>query len=359
MQFRRTKNDAILQPFLLARDDAESEKQLAVLLEQHSEEMIKSIIMGRLRSDFFNYTRHPYFEDLYNEALMKVVAYLRELKSNRDAQPCRDFRGYVATITHNICNDYLREMYPARTRLYGRLRHLLNTNPDFAIWKSNEEDRGNWVCGFENWKEKKSASGAQDWFESYSQTPGAFFESLELDQSAYQTELDDLLAAIFNYVGGPVKVDEIVSVIADIKGIRDMPQTNINDLAYERLQGMSESSLRIDEMLEMRATLRLFWEKLCLLPREEFKVYTLYARDTSGEDIITLFLAARIATESEIAEQLEMSMEQVRDLWLNRLPLDNDSIARELGIKVERVYKLRCQAGKRMKTFLPISKVNF
>jgi hypothetical protein len=47
-----------------------------------------------------------------------------------------------------------------------------------------------------------------------------------------------------------------------------------------------------------------------------------------------------------------MPTEEFQDLWLNRLPLDNESIARELGITVERVYKLRFQAGKRLKKFL-------
>lgn len=47
-----------------------------------------------------------------------------------------------------------------------------------------------------------------------------------------------------------------------------------------------------------------------------------------------------------------MSVDQFRDLWLNRLPLDNESISRELGVNVQRVYKLRCQAGKRLKKFL-------
>jgi hypothetical protein len=110
--------------------------------------------------------------------------------------------------------------------------------------------------------------------------------------------------------------------------------------------------MRIDSVLEMRERLAEFWQGLEELPRREFKAYLLYARDTSGEDLITLFIAAKIVTEREIAELLDMSLEQFRDLWLNRLPLDNDGISSELGVTVERVYKLRCQAGKRLKKFL-------
>jgi RNA polymerase sigma factor (sigma-70 family) len=356
MQFRRTKNDIILQPYLSAKDDEDSEKHLAVLLDQVARPRITSVIMSRLRGSFVRYERHTDIEDIYSEVITKVVAYLEEFKSNQDAQPCSDFRGYVAVIAHNTCNDYLRQLYPARTRLYKQIRDLLNAHPDFAIWKSKQESRSDWLCGFESWQGKPITSKNQEWIQGYYEDTDGFTDALASGLDVYKMDIDDLLAAIFNYVGGPVNVDDTVSIIADIKGIRDLPAISFEGDEDERTQTLSDSKLRIDSLLEMREPLRSFWEGLCQLPREEFKVYILYARDTSGEDLVTLFLAARIATEDQIAELLEFSIEQFRDFWLDRLPMDNESIARELGIKLERVYKLRHQAGKRMKNFLSASK---
>ena len=68
--------------------------------------------------------------------------------------------------------------------------------------------------------------------------------------------------------------------------------------------------------------------------------------------MITLFLAARIVTASQVAELLDLSTDQFQYLLSKRLPLDNENIAQEMGIKVERVYKLRSRAGKRLKKFL-------
>jgi DNA-directed RNA polymerase specialized sigma24 family protein len=34
------------------------------------------------------------------------------------------------------------------------------------------------------------------------------------------------------------------------------------------------------------------------------------------------------------------------------LPLDNETISKELGVTLERVYKLRFRAGKRLKSLL-------
>jgi DNA-directed RNA polymerase specialized sigma24 family protein len=133
MQLRKSTNDPVLKRFLSAGNAEESERQLAILLADHAESRIENIIMARLHSYFNDYERHPDFEDLYSEVKTRLVAYLEELKASPTARPCKDFRSYVAAIAHNVCNDYLRQMYPARTRLYKQVRDLLHAHPDFAI----------------------------------------------------------------------------------------------------------------------------------------------------------------------------------------------------------------------------------
>ena len=157
---------------------------------------------------------------------------------------------------------------------------------------------------------------------------------------------------IFNQVGEPVYVDDLVSLIADIRGIKDLPAIPFDGDEDGLAQNLSDSRPRIDTVLEMREMMKLIWEGLCQLPQKEFRAYILYARDTSGDDLISLFLAAKVVSESQIAGLLGMPVAEFQDLWLHRLPLDNETIARDLGIRVERVYKLRFQAAKRLKTFL-------
>ena len=353
MLFRRSANDPLLQTFLTARNVAESERELAMLLAQHIEPRIKSVIMARLHTYFNNYERHPDFEDLFSEVKTKLVAYLQELKAAPTSRPCKDFRSYSAAITHNVCNDYLRQMYPARTRLYKQVRDLLNAHPDFAIWRVKDEgSRGGWIGGFVSWQEKKVTDRATSWLQQFYESPRSLIEALAPGTDIQVLELDDLVAAIFNHVGESVYIDDLVSVIADIKGVKDLPAISFESEQENIAQTLSDSRLRIDRVLEMREPLKLFWEGLCQLPNEEFRVYMLYAHDTNGEDLITLFLAAKVVTEPQIAQLLGMSIEQFQELWLRKLPLDNESIAKELGITVERVYKLRFQAGKRLKKFL-------
>jgi RNA polymerase sigma factor (sigma-70 family) len=358
MRFRKSLNDPILDPFLTSRDVWQSERHLARLLEDHAESRIKGIIMARLHSYFKSYERHPDYEDLYSEVKTKIVTFLKELKEDPAARPCKDFRGYVAAITHNACHDYLRHMYPARTRLYKQVRDLLNAHPDFAIWRrKDEKGRNDWVCGFAQWQSVKLTSKAADWAQRFYENPSYMSETISEGRDIQLMELDDLLAAIFNQVGESISIEDVVSIIADIKGIKDLPSISFDSAEGSLAEDLSDSRLRIDSILEMREPLKLFWEALRQLPSEEFRVYILYASDTSGEDLITLFLAARIVTETEIVHLLGISIDQFRDLWLNRLPLDNESIAKELGIKIERVYKLRFQAGKRLKALLSTSQI--
>jgi RNA polymerase sigma factor (sigma-70 family) len=311
------------------------------------------MIMARLHSFFSNYEGHPDFEDLVSDVKTKLLKYLEELKANRAARPCKDFHGYVAGIVHNACNDFLRQMYPARTRLYKQIRDLLCAHPDFAIWRSKDENnRSDWLCGFSCWQGERKTSKAADWLQQFFENPRATFEAVLPGTDIQLVELDDLLAAIFNCLGEAINLDDIVSVVADLKGVKDLPTVSFDSDEDNLAQSLSDSRIRIDTVLEMREPLKVFWEGLCQLPRDEFKAYVLYAHDTSGEDLITLFLAAKIVTDVEIARILDISVKEFQDLWLNRLPLDNESIAKELGVKVERVYKLRCQAGKRLKMLL-------
>ena len=343
-----TLNDALLQPFLLAQDSAESQQQLMILLSDHAEPKIRGIIYSRIRSHFGD-EYLPDLEDLYSEAKTKLVGYLIDLKSNLTASPCEDFRGYVATIARNVCNDYLRQTYPVRARLYKKIRDMLHSHPKLAMWKPEGDSSGDWVCGFNHWRGQSSSSRSLPLLHQFYENPTNITEALAAGADIQAMPLDDLLASTFKHIGGPIKVADAVSLVSDVKGIKDRPVASFDNDEFGVRQSPPDSSLLIDSVMEMREPLTLFWRGLCELPRDEFKAYLLYARDAAREDLITLFLDAEITSEREIAGLLEMTIAQFRDLCVNRLPMDNESIAQELGVKIERVYKLRCNAGKRLK----------
>jgi len=163
---------------------------------------------------------------------------------------------------------------------------------------------------------------------------------------------DDLLASIFKDIGEPTNLTDVINVVSDIRGVKDAPAASLDANGSNLSLRLPDSQVRIDSVLEMREPLMQIWQGLRELPRDQFRAYLLYARDSTGEDLINLLVGAEIATEEEIALLLGMTLDEFRYLRLNRLPLDNETISKELGVTLERVYKLRFRAGKRLKLLL-------
>ena len=347
-----TVNDVILQPFLMAQDSAESQRELMILLSEYAEGRIKGIIMAHLRSYPGSQEHSADFEDLYSETKTRLLTYLYELKEGLRTAPCEDFRGYTAAITHNTCHDHFRQLYPARTRLHKKIRDLLQAHPNFALWKTEEQNKGEWLCGFHYWRGRTSSSDSTAWLRQFYENPETLTEALASQGDIQGMEIDDLLASIFTKVGEPLSLTDLVNIVSDIRGIKDVPVASFDANGASLSLRLQDSKLRVDSVLEMREPLTRIWQGLQELPHDQLRAYLLYARDSSGEDLINLFLAAEIATEAEIAALLRMTMDQFRDLRLTRLPLDNEAISKELGVTLERVYKLRFRAGKRLKSLL-------
>jgi RNA polymerase sigma factor (sigma-70 family) len=353
MPSNRSVNDEILHPFLMAQDHDESQRELMRLLYEHAEPKMRGIINSRLRSHLGD-QHHTDLEDLYSEAKTRLLVYLTELRADPSAPPCKDFGAYASTIAYNVCNDYLRQSYPARSRLHKKIRDMLHSHPKLAMWKPHGERGSDWVCGFNHWRGQRSSSNALPWLHQFYENPETVAHTLAAGADIQVMGLDDLLASTFKHVGGPLKVADAVSLVSDIKGIKDRPAASFDGDEFGVRQSPRDSRLRIDSVLEMREPLVRVWRALRDLPPDEFKAYLLYARDSAREDLITLFIDAEITTESEVAALLEMTITQFHDLCVNRLPMDNEGIAKELGVKIERVYKLRCKAAKRLKKPLSV-----
>jgi RNA polymerase sigma factor (sigma-70 family) len=344
----RSTNDVILRPYLAAQEGAESERQLIILLSEHAAPLIKSIIMARLHSDFRNTARHPDFEDLFSEVKTKLVAYLGELKANSAAEPCKDFRSYVARIAHNACHDRLRQMYPARNRLAKQLRDFLEHHPDFDLWKGQQ---AGWLCGFARWKQKQSTSRLVGRLAHFYTDRESVIRAMAPDVDIRTLDLGELMSAIFNQLREPIGFDDLVSIVAEIRGVKDEPAISIDDDSNRLAQELLDSTIRIDYQLELRQELNALWNHLCRLPSKELKAYLLNAQTEAGEDLITLFLAVKVVNQTQLAGLLNMSIKDFDDL-MRRLPLSNESIAAELGATRAQVYRWRYKAREGIEGYI-------
>jgi hypothetical protein len=348
MNCERAAQDALLMPFLNAAQGSESESLLAQLLSVQAGPIIRGIIRGKLhlfRPSEAHLQAGQDAEDVYGDVMAQILARLSALRASRGTDTILDFRSYVATATFNACHQYLRRKYPHRWRLKNRLRYLLTHRHDFAVW---EGDVGEHLCGFAAWRDRAMNSATRA---GQLRQLRDDHEQLELAGTAKEgiRGLADLLAAIFEWVGGPVEIDALVTTVADLQGITDRPVFDVaagEGEAPTLEECLPDPRTSVADELERRSYLQRLWSEITRLPLSQRKALLLNLKDVQ-EGVISLLPLTGAATFREIAEALGMTAEDLAELW-NELPMDDATIAGRLGLARQQVINLRKSARARL-----------
>ena len=150
--------DPSLVPFLDAVNTSEDAAALARLNAKQIEPVIRRGLGYKLRfyrpQDQHNLHGTEY-EEIYHDIQLRLLKRLRTLKEDPARNQIANLRGYVATVTRNTCDDYLRQRYPLRRSLKDKIRrHLLN-HAEFALWEDTEQ---NWLAGLSGWQNVNRAT---------------------------------------------------------------------------------------------------------------------------------------------------------------------------------------------------------
>ena len=335
----------LLLPLLGMAQGPESEDNLARLIEGHAAPIIKGIIGSKLRAGAGENPSWQEAADLYGDVVVQLLARLRAFISDPDEHFIGDFRGYVAVTAYNACHLHLRKKYPARWRLKNRLRYTLSRAEEFALW---EGEGGDWLCGLSAWRgRKKSSAGAAQRLRRLADDPGAL-QKAGPAADARRAELPELLRAVFGHVGGPVSLEELLGVVADLQGVRDTVVTvDISeDESFGASREQAEAATGFATEVERRSYLRRLWEEIIQLPALQRAALLLNLRDAQ-EGVIALLPLAGVASIRQIAEAVRVPAEEFAALW-NRLPLDDAAIAELLGVTRQQVINLRKSARARL-----------
>jgi DNA-directed RNA polymerase specialized sigma24 family protein len=116
--------DKVLVPYLSAPNEEARQRHLDQLLTVRAAPVIRQVLRRRLgfyvSAQGTNEKNHD-AEDLYQEAMTRVVQVLHQLQSS-PGNDIDDFELYVSRLASNVCTDFLRAKSPARTRLKYSLR---------------------------------------------------------------------------------------------------------------------------------------------------------------------------------------------------------------------------------------------
>src|SRR5215813_6545881 len=339
-----SQNDGLLAHWLqtlLTRGEEAAESALALLIETHIEPVIRSVIRFKLRLDPGARADEA---DLAQEALARWLAELRKLGAEPDSRSISDARGLAATITYRVCYGWLRRRSPRRHALRNRLQYLLTRQAGLALWPGAGQSEKLLVAGFASWRGQAQAPA-----DMLRQLPGDekfLARAGRMIAKGQDAKLNDLLAAIFNYLGAPVAFDELVSAVAALLQIRDEPPASTEE-GQESGCAQLASSEDVAWLVEKRIFLERLWVEVRELPLSQRAALLLNLREADGRGCLALFPATGVATLRQIAETLEIPDERFAELW-PQLPLDDTTIAGLLNLTRQQVINLRKSARERL-----------
>lgn len=342
MKKSSVKIDILLEPLLLESSDQKADELLLQLITAHAEPVIKGIIRYKLRLSFYRADQQAEADDIYQEVLLQLLAGLQQLRQQPDKHPITDLRGMAAVIAHRTCSRWMRRQFPERHALKNRLQYLLTRQPGLALWQ--DEDR-KLVAGFSAWQGQKRAVPAARLAEIAEEE--ALLPHLRTLKSGRPQGLSEALAALFNRLGGPLELDELVSGLAALLQIRDQP---IESLAEDEDAFTFQAAAAEPDpawQVEKRIFLQRLWEELQELPPNQRAALLLNLKDADGRGCIALFPATGVATLRQLAEALGIPVERFAELW-NELPLEDASIAELLGLTRQQVINARKSGRERL-----------
>ena len=336
--------DPSLLPFLAADGALEEAAALVRLNAEEIEPIIRRGVGYKLRLHGPQNNRssqYPEFEEIYNDIQLRLLKRLHALKQDPARNQIVNLRGYVATVTRNMCDEYLRHRYPLRRSLKDRVRRHLLSHTEFVLWEDTEH---NWLAGLSAWRD---VSGAMK--DELCTLNGELKEQLRIQWQTVDVQglqLHDLLITIFDVAHAPLAFDELTELIAEFWGIEDHPAEPLTEnTCVPRTEQLS--AINPAAIIEKRESLQLLWREICQLPRRQRVALLLNLRNPHGINIITLLPATGIATFEQIAQTLEIPTIEFEQLWTD-LPLDDLHIATYLGATRQQVINLRKTARERL-----------
>jgi hypothetical protein len=340
--------DHQLLPFINAHSEAESQAALEQLICGQAQPLIRDIVSFKLRASSSGWSSNrdgQEVEDVSSEVIVRLVGALRECKSAPAERPIANLRSYVAVMAYNASDAYLRQKYPRRFSLKNKIKYVLTHHAGLAFW---ETESGATLCGFASWRQmKKTGAGAQRLDQGRAGIRD-FLRNKSEGGALERMDPGDQVAAVCEFAGSPLEIDELVTVMAEIWGVRDAPPTGEQDSAtLSSLGELSDPAQRFDAILDHRARIKQVWNEMLQLPIRQRVALLLNLRDEHGGSAVAMLPILRIASIQEIAEALEITDEEMAILW-NELPLEDAVIGKRLGATRQQVSNLRKCARERL-----------
>jgi hypothetical protein len=315
-------------------DIDDHDRLTADVLESLTAKLIKPIVRRHLRVSLR--PEDTYFE---NQNALELVAdiqasLLAAINLDRNQNGLVNIEAYATTVSHNACCQYLRDKFPVRTNQESALRYFLSHTAGYAVW----QDAGKrWLCGYAQWKNVTAIRPAPV-------DPAAGGVTVTGNNSRQKYTV--IVEAVFRTAGAPVFLDELVTHVMKVLGLNERVEIGTGDNAFGDPHSIRSRDVSAHDHLEIISRLRSIWNSVRAMPGANRKALLLNLKDNSG-GLIPILPLSGIADISEIAEALELSLEELAAIW-ETLPWGDLKIAEHMGITRQQVINLRQSARARL-----------
>lgn len=301
------ENDALLKPFLSAEAEAESEDCLNRLFEETIIPQIQKVLASYLTLTFDEK------EEIQSDAQTRILKVLRKLRSgNISANPINNLSAYTSTVTFNCRKDFILSKQPEWRRNDNRLRRMRDGG-ELNFFTDGEGVQ--FVC-LESHTETASE---MEFDEIVSQVCRKYPNHLFL-----KTQI--LAPSILKTANGALPKNILLKAILEITDAVNIEEIELPEEMFEYA--------RKDDFIAKRQKnyLRRIWDEIKTFPPNQRKVLILSLKESRRTEVVTLLLKKRIATIKEIAEALEVNLEEFSEIFA-KLPMTSQEIAEFLDIK--------------------------
>jgi len=337
--------DQLLQPYLHASLEAESQARLDELLLLHAAPVIRRTVRNRLGISISlqgTNPQNPDAQDLYQEAMARVVHALNELRQEKLG--IDDFRKYVAGIAANVCRDYLRARSPARRRLRDNIRLVLTRHPDFAMWQSDEEQ----LCGFDFWRHSSVPMTRSGDEKELTATIEELRSARFAREHPARLPLPRVLSDVFVWTGKPIDFNTVVKIVAGLISLREYADDSFDEETFPSVEYSQLETVSAQSVVEQKELLRHLWEVVKTLPSEQRDTYCFLFHDQRGWDLFSLLIEAEIVSLKDLGRALDRSQQEIIRLR-SQMPMDGPTLAAELNVSRPQINKWRFRAVKNIR----------
>ena len=345
--------DPVLDSFIQAVAEEEREDQLEKLVLQ-SIPIIRRVLRQRLGFHVNakgESSRIPDAADLFHEILVRILQRLYALQAQGGGEEIRDFAAYVSRTAGNACHDYLRERYPLRHLLKNRVRYLLHDRPELVVREHRQGGRRAVHCGLTDWSEdlwrqlptdSRRAGEVEEPLKEWLQTE--FGTALTSDSFP----LSRVLLGILTRVGYPLELDQLVYLVASVRGTREWTVESIDEDENPIAGSLPDPHPRIDQQLEEEEFLQRLWGAILTLPLVQRRIVLLGQGDERGHDLWSLLLETGTVPLAEICTSLELPPIEMAALWAE-IPLDTSALANFLNLTRTQVIRWKFYARQQLR----------